>query len=101
LAGNRIDLWGKILAEPELRITPAGTAVLRISVQVSDGPDFVLPAVMTGEEARRLTAILKAGAEVMVKGSLKAVRKHLKSGLIETGYEVMAESIEVGERNQK
>jgi single-stranded DNA-binding protein len=96
VAGNRIELWGRILREPELRTTPAGTAVLRMTVEAAEGSgDLALAVVMTGEAAQCLRASLKAGAEVRVKGSLKAVRRPLKSGLLETGYEVMADSIEI------
>jgi single-stranded DNA-binding protein len=96
MAGNRIELWGRVLGEPELRITPAGTSVLRIRVDTADGSGgLALAAVMTGENASRLRAGLKAGTEVRVKGSLKAVRRRLQSGLVETAYEVMAESMEI------
>ena len=96
MAGNRIDLWGRMLGEPELRTTPAGTSVLRITVDAADrSGGLALAAVITGESAQRLRPGLKAGAEVKVKGSLKAVRRRLKSGLIETAYEVMADSIEI------
>ncbi len=98
MAGNRIELWGRVLGEPELRTTPAGTSVLRITVDVAEAPgDLVLAVVMTGENAQRLHPDLKLAAEVKVKGSLKAVRRRLKSGIIETAYEVMADSIEIDE----
>jgi len=96
VAGNRIELWGRILGEPELRTTPAGTSVLRITVDAADRPgDLALPVVMAGEAAERLRPELKPGIAVRVKGSLKAVRRRLKSGLIETAYEVMTDSIEL------
>jgi single-stranded DNA-binding protein len=96
VAGNRIELWGCILGEPELRTTPAGTAVLRIAVQAAEGSgDLVLAVVMIGEAAQPLHARLKAGAEIRVKGSLKAVRRSLKSGLLETIYEVIADRIDI------
>ena len=96
MAGNRIQLWGKVLVEPELRTTPAGTSVLRIMVQAGDGPpNFALAASMTGEDARRVAAGLKVGLEVMVKGSLRTVRRRTRSGMFEIGYEVTADSIEV------
>jgi single-stranded DNA-binding protein len=89
-------LWGKVLVEPELRTTPAGTSVLRIIVQAGDSsPNFALAASMTGEDARRVAVGLKAGLEVTVAGSLKAVRRRTRSGIFEIGYEVMADSIEV------
>jgi len=93
VAGNRIELWGRILGEPELRTTPAGTAVLRITVEGGNDGNLNLVVVMSGEEARRLHSGLQAGSEVRVTGFLKAVRRRLKSGIIETGYEVMADAI--------
>ena len=69
---------------------------MRIRVDTADGSGgLALAAVMTGDNASRLRAGLKAGMEVRVKGSLKAVRRRLKSGLVETAYEVMAESMEI------
>jgi hypothetical protein len=50
---------------------------------------------MTGDAAKDSHAGLKTGANVRVNGSLKAVRRRLKSGLFETGYEVIAESIKL------
>ena len=98
MAGNRIELWGRILGERELRTTPAGTSVLRITVEAADGPrDLALAVVMTGETAQHLRSGLKAGAEVRVKGSLKAVRRRVKSGLVEVEHEVIADSIEMEE----
>jgi hypothetical protein len=95
VAGNRIELWGRVLGEPELRTTPAGTSVLRFAI---DGPgESGLSVVMTGETAQRLLPSLKTRAEIRVTGSLKMVRRRLKSGLIEAGYEVVADSIKVEE----
>ena len=98
MAGNRIELWGRVLGEPELRTTPAGTSVLHIQVEAAGDPGpFALAVAMTGEAARLRAGILRPGTEVMVKGTLKAIRRRLKSGLTETAYEVLAESIEVAE----
>jgi primosomal replication protein N len=69
---------------------------LRITVDAAERQgDLALGVVITGESAQRLSRELKAGGEVRAKGSLKAVRRRLKSGLVETGYELMADSIEV------
>ena len=100
MAGNRIQLWGKVLAAPELRTTPAGTSVLRIIVQAGDGPpDFALTATITGEAARQTASLVKAGMEVSIEGSLRALRRPTKAGLVDIAYEVAAVSIEVGASN--
>jgi len=97
LTGNSIELWGGVALEPELRTTPAGTAVLHLVVDC--GPragEMMLPVVMTGEAAHGVRQELRSGSQVRVKGSLRAVRRRLKSGLFETRYEVMAAAITVG-----
>lgn len=91
---------GRILAEPELRTTPAGTAVLRIVVAADSDGDLKLAVIMSGDEARRLQPSLRTGSEVRVIGCLKAVRRRLKSGLIDIAYEVMADSIEIEGKEQ-
>ena len=98
MAGNRVELWGPIVGEPELRTTPAGTSVLRITVAGDSEGALALAIVISGEAARRIRPSLRAGTEVRVKGFLKAVRRRLKSGLAEIGYEVMSDSIELDER---
>jgi primosomal replication protein N len=95
-AGNRIELWGRIRGAPELRVTPSGTSVLRVSIDT--GNQLVLPVVMTGEDAARIGAGLKADSDARVKGVLKIVRGRTKSGLANVAYEVLAESIEIEQR---
>jgi single-stranded DNA-binding protein len=96
VAGNRIELWGRILGEPEFRVTPAGTALLRLTVDCAEREgDLAMAVVMTGEGAERSRGSFKPGAQVKVAGTLKTTRRRLKSGLYETAYEVMAASIAV------
>jgi single-stranded DNA-binding protein len=95
VAGNRIELWGKVLGEPELRTTPAGTSVLRILAQAGEDPELALVVTMTGEATRRVAGVLKPGIDVTVKGSVKAVRRRLNSGIVQTSFEVVADSIEL------
>ena len=97
MAGNRIEIWGRLVSEPELRITPAGTAILRVEMEFAEQSGNPLAVIMTGDAAKASRGSLKAGVCVRVDGSLKTVRRRLKSGLFETGYEVMAESIKLEE----
>ena len=94
VAGNKIELWGRIVGEPELRVTPAGTAILRIMVDCAEpGTELSMAVFMTGESAERARRHLKAGLQVKVAGSLRMTRRRPKTGLLETVYEVMAASI--------
>lgn len=95
MAGNRIELWGRLVGDPELRITPVGTAILHLAMEFAEQSGNPLAVIMTGDAAKDSHAGLKTGANVRVNGSLKAVRRRLKSGLFETGYEVIAESIKL------
>lgn len=82
------------MGDPELRITPAGTAILRIMVDCAERKgELVLPVVITGEQAVQLKSRLKSGNEVRVEGTLKPVRRKLASAMVETALEVMARSI--------
>jgi single-stranded DNA-binding protein len=91
---NRVELWGRIVGKPELRVTPAGTPVLRMMIDCAEQPgELGLTVVMTGEGASAAGAGLESGTPVNVIGSLRALRRQHKSGLIETAYEVAADSI--------
>jgi len=90
---NRIELIGVVVAPPEVRTTPAGTTVLRVEVNCGEGREaFRLGVVMVGEEAREVGARITAGATVMVRGMLRAVRGRAGSS-VATGIEVLATGI--------
>lgn len=94
MAGNRIELWGTILGEPEFRVTPAGTAILRFTVACGDeGGELALMVIVTGESAEQTRHAVKAGSAVRVAGSVRATKRRLKSGMFDTAYEVMAASV--------
>jgi single-stranded DNA-binding protein len=84
-----------VLSGPELRTTPAGTAVLRLVVDCTNGGNrLTIPVVMTGEAALDANAKLKPGSEIRVEGALRAIQRRLGSGLMEQELEVMASRIE-------
>ena len=97
MAGNRIELWGRLVGEPELRITPAGTAILHLAMEFVEPSSNPLAVIMSGDAAKDSCVGLKTGANLRVIGSLKTVRRRMKSGLFETSYEVVAESIKLEE----
>ena len=95
MTGNRIELEGRLLDQPEIRITPAGTAVLRFTVECgTPGEELKLGIVMAGESATAAKALLEPGRQVKVIGRMRALKGILKK---ETGFEVVAESIERSE----
>jgi primosomal replication protein N len=95
VTGNRIELEGRLLDQPEVRITPAGTPVLRFTVECgATGEELRLGIVMTGEAALGVKQLLEPGRQVKVIGRMRALKGSLKK---DTGFEVVAESIERSE----
>jgi primosomal replication protein N len=95
VTGNRIELEGRLLDQPEVRITPAGTPVLRFTVECgATGEELKLGIVMTGESALAAKPLLEPGRQVKIIGRMRALKGSLKK---DTGFEVVAESIDRSE----
>lgn len=95
MTGNRIELEGRLLDQPEVRITPAGTPVLRFTVECgAPGEELKLGIVMAGESALTAKPLLEPGLPVKVIGRMRALKGNLKK---DAGFEVVAESIERSE----
>ena len=102
MTGNRIELEGRLLDQPEVRITPAGTPVLRFTVDCgAPGEELRLGIVMTGESALAAKGLLAPGRQVKVIGKLIGPRRALKTGAKtprpDAAFEVVAASIEQNE----
>ena len=92
MTGNRIELEGRLLGKPEVRITPAGTPILRFTVECgAPGEELRLGIVMAGESVMEAKALLEPGRQVKVIGRLRALKGNLKTAV---GFEVVAELIE-------
>jgi primosomal replication protein N len=66
---NKIELEGRVITQPELRITPAGNPLLRFRVDCGERTgELVMPVVMAGGEARMLAEKLKAGSAIHLTG---------------------------------
>ena len=92
MTGNRIELEGRLLGKPEVRITPAGTPILRFTVECgAPGEELRLGIVMAGESVMEAKALLEPGRQVKVIGRMRALKGSLKTV---GAFEVVAESIE-------
>ena len=101
MTGNRIELEGRLLDQPEVRITPAGTPVLRFTVECgAPGEELRLGIVMTGESATAVKRLLERGREVRVVGRMRALKAGLKMARTETAFEVVATSVELEQKAQ-
>ena len=98
MAGNRIELDGRLLTQPEVRVTPAGTPVLRFKIDCSvPGEEMMLTVIMTGDSALAAKALLEPGRPLRVVGRLRALRAGLKAVASESAFEVVAESVELAD----
>ena len=89
---NRIELEGRVLDAPESRTTPAGTPILRFTVECGEpGEELRLGIVTAGELALASKPLLERGKQVIVSGRLRALKGKLKT---EAAIEVVATSIE-------
>jgi primosomal replication protein N len=92
VTGNQIELEGRLLDQPEVRITPAGTPVLRFTVECgAPGEELRLGILMTGEASIAATQLLEPGRQVKVIGRMRGLKGSLKTV---GALEVVAESIE-------
>jgi len=85
-----ISLNGRLTRAPELRVTPAGTVVLRLLVDCGE-PDgqMVMGVQMMGEKTRELVSRLRAGSEIRATGSLQVLRNRRALN----GIEIVADEI--------
>ena len=89
---NRIELEGRLIDPPEVRITPAGTPILRFTVECgAPGEELRLGIVMAGESVMEAKALLEPGRQVKVIGRMRALKGNLKTG---GAFEVVADAIE-------
>ena len=95
VAGNRIELDGRVVGEAEVRVTPRGTPVLRFVVDCSaPGEDLRLGVVMTGDLALAARGILQPGRLVKVSGRLRALKAGVQTIPPDAAFEVIAASVE-------
>ena len=93
MTGNRIELEGRLLDQPEVRITPAGTPVLRFTVDCgAPGEELRLGIVMTGESALAAKPLLAPGRAGQGDRKNESIEGQLEDQTI--GFEVVAASIE-------
>jgi primosomal replication protein N len=86
---TRIELDGRLVRKPDLRVTPAGTHALRLEVDCGAARDhLLLEVVMVGAETPELSSRLRVGDQIRATGSIRA---RIGARL---GIEVMASRIE-------
>jgi primosomal replication protein N len=97
----RLEVCGRLVGHPVLRVTPAGTAVLSLSVDCGrNAGEMLLPVVITGQAAREMGSPLRLGAAVRASGSLQPTLARARAGSFNPtfpGVEVVADEVTLAE----
>ena len=90
----RIELNGRLVRNPDLRVTPAGTHALRLEVDCGEPQgQLVLGLVMTGAAVPELARQLRKGEQIHAAGALRAVPPGARQAG-HMGVEIVASTVE-------
>ena len=101
---NRVLLTGRLTADPDLKYTQGGRAMLRFDVAINRGwvnPESgqseeevtFLPIVVWGKQAENCAAYLRKGRQVAVDGRLRVRSFTTQNGDRRRTTEVVAQSV--------
>ena len=93
---NQIELNGRIVSQPELRVTPSGHPLLRFRIDCGEREgELVMLVVMAGGEARNQADQLARGQCIRLTGALRPRGGRLASGTDSPALEIAADVITV------
>ena len=95
---NKVQLIGRLTADPELKTTSSGINVCTFTVAVTrrfnrDETDF-LPVTVWREIAVNCNKYLSKGSQVAVSGSIQLRRYEDNNGIKRTAVDIQAEEVE-------
>ena len=95
---NQSNIIGRLGADPELKYTPNGKAVARMSVAVNDGfgenqRTYWFPVICWNGLAETVSQYLHKGSKAAVSGRL-TTRSYEKDGTAVTVTEIIANSVD-------
>ena len=90
---NKIELEGRVITQPELRVMPSGNPLLRLRVDCGErAGELEMAIVMVGGEARMLAEQLRVGSVIRLAGTLR-VQGGRPMGGASAAIEIAAHSI--------
>ena len=106
---NLVMLTGRVVADPDLRYTPKGTAVLEFRMAVNrrymdratsewKEESSFFNVIVWGEQAERVGERMKKGSAVMLEGELRSRTWDDKEGRKRSVVEVIARRVQVLDR---
>jgi single-strand DNA-binding protein len=90
---NRVQLAGRLVADPELRSTPSGKSVCRMRLATNDTRDAQFHTVVVWDELAVASKALRKGSSVAVEGRLQHRSWEAADGSTRYATEVVAASV--------
>jgi len=91
---NRVQLAGRLVADPELRSTGTGKAVCRMRVATNDTREAQFHDVVAWEALAESASTLHKGAAVIVEGRLQTRSWEAADGSTRRATEVIAAAVD-------
>ena len=94
LSYNRVSLAGRLTADPDLRYTPSGKAVVRLRVATNDTREAQFHDVVAWEQdAETAAETLTKGSKVIVEGRLQTRTWEAADGSKRRATEIVASAV--------
>lgn len=107
---NTVVIAGRTTKDPEIKVTPSGTAVLSLSLAVNDTKKNAqgeweeianfFDCVLFGERAERIAQYIIKGSKLTVNGRLHQNRWQAQDGTNRSSVSIIVQDIELPPRTQ-
>lgn len=107
---NTVVIAGRTAKDPEIKVTPSGTAVLSLSLAVNDTKKNAqgeweeianfFDCVLFGERAERIAQYITKGSKLTVNGRLHQNRWQAQDGTNRSSVSIIVQDIELPPRTQ-
>ena len=107
---NTVVIAGRTTKDPEIKVTPSGTAVLSLSLAVNDTKKNAqgeweeianfFDCVLFGERAERIAQYITKGSKLTVNGRLHQNRWQAQDGTNRSSVSIIVQDIELPPRSQ-
>lgn len=107
---NTVVIAGRTTKDPEIKVTPSGTAVLSLSLAVNDTKKNAqgeweeianfFDCVLFGERAERIAQYITKGSKLTVNGRLHQNRWQAQDGTNRSSVSIIVQDIELPPRTQ-
>lgn len=107
---NTVVIAGRTTKDPEIKVTPSGTAVLSLSLAVNDTKKNAqgeweeianfFDCVLFGERAERIAQYITKGSKLTINGRLHQNRWQAQDGTNRSSVSIIVQDLELPPRSQ-